>query len=171
VCLFERIDEMETIPGPVEEPTPIDFWHGILKWIDHNRWVVLGMVLTVMILLHAGCQSKTASIFNPDQEVTRQQLNAEGDRAQAEIDVLWATLEVKMDTYSSALEAGHDDLDAKDEKKAQVSAFLGGLATSAVEGTFNPLQAVTSGVSLAALLVGGGAMLDNRRKDKIIRNS
>jgi len=74
-----------------------------------------------------------------------------------------------MTTYTNSLDAGHDDLDAKDEKKAQVSAFLGGLATSAVEGTFSPIQAVTSGVSLAALLVGGGAMLDNRRKDKIIK--
>lgn len=146
-----------------------DLLHRSLKWVSYNRNIVIGVVLTAMILLPSfACQSKTGSILSPGKQVTRQQLNMEGETAQQEIEILWATLESKMATYSSGLEAGHADLDAQDEQRVQVTSFLGGLATSAIEGTINPLQAVTSAVSLAALFIGGGAVLDNRRKDKVI---
>ena len=154
---------METVTEPK------DIWHRFMKWVDHNRYQAAGIVVTCAILLMAyGCQSKTTSIFEPDKKVTRTQLNAEADIAQQEIEVVWAALEAKAKTYTLGLDAGHKDLDRQDEMSAQLQAYLGGLATSAVEGTINPLQAVTSGISLAALLVGGGTFMDNRRKDKII---
>ncbi|HUW35223.1 MAG TPA: hypothetical protein VM223_26740 [Planctomycetota bacterium] len=62
------------------------------------------------------------------------------------------------------------NLDGQNATKRQVVHFLGVVAVDAASGslTANPSGLVTTGLGLIGTLVGGGALIDNREKDKTL---
>jgi len=111
----------------------------------HNQFLALGLVVALALgVWLVGCDSKTASPFNPDKQVTRQQLNND------------------VDKYVKDLELAYSDLDKQDLFKEKI--FEIGMA-AAQGGTINPVGA---GVTLLGIL-GIGAVADNRKKDSIIK--
>ena len=91
-----------------------------------------------------GCESQVKSPFNPDRDVTRQQLQNE------------------VDKYVADIELAFTDLDRQDIFKQKLFEFGVVLAQG---GTVNPVGA---GITLLGIL-GVGAVADNRKKDSVIR--
>ena len=62
------------------------------------------------------------------------------------------------------------DLDRQDETKRQLLATLSAVGTDALSGKLptNPAGIVTTVLGLVGTLVGGGALYDNRRKNRKI---
>jgi hypothetical protein len=118
----------------------------ITTWVRHNQGLVASAVLcSIMAAMAFGCNVTTENPFQPDDRVDRQELQIE---AQA---------------YAKKLELAYQDLDRKDEIIRTITEV--GLAY-AQGGGVNPI-----GVASTLLTVMGlGAVVDNRRKDAVIKS-
>lgn len=129
----------------------------IRKAISHNQGVFVALLISAGLLVWTfGCQSKVGSLIQPDKLVTRDELTvelqAETKRLEAELDLLTQRASVKM-----------QKLDRQDAIKQKLYDFA---ALSAQTGTVNPLGVVT----LVGSILGCGLAVDNRIKDKVIKN-
>ena len=134
----------------------------VLKWIDHNRWLVGALVIVVgMTITSFGCQPKTDDPFNPGQKVGRAELGARAAAFLVEVQAEQAFLEAKVEAMKPALGAAYDELERQETMIQTAIDAIGGLATTAA-GPYAPL--VTTGLGILALGFG----VDNRRKDRVI---
>ena len=157
-----------------------DVLNPVLKWLDHNRWLALAIVLSVAVCGWGfGCESLTGSLTDPVAKVNRAQLESEvaelkaklntdatamAARHQAEI----AAIVERAETVETKLSIATADLDRQDAQRQQIFEFVGGLVTAAAAGTVNPATLLAGAVPIVAGLVGGGALIDNRRKNRVI---
>jgi len=113
--------------------------------IRHNQGLAIGSVIAFCVLFWTyGCPSRVTSILNPPKLVTR------------------AELEVEVDYWLKTAEIRFSELDQQDEFKRTIFAFAIDFMKG---GQINP-------VALAVVLgniLGLGAIIDNRRKDVIIK--
>ncbi|KKM97805.1 hypothetical protein LCGC14_1164380 [marine sediment metagenome] len=130
---------------------------NLAKWISKNQGVFVALLIAAGVLVWTlGCESKVTSLTDPSKMVTADELNleieAESMRLQAELDQLMKRAELKF-----------VELSKKDAIKQKLMDFS---LLAAQTGTLNP-----SGlVGLIAGIVGIGAVIDNRIKDKVIKN-
>ncbi len=127
------------------------------KIISHNQGQTLAIVIiAVLVLWTYGCESKVSSILEPSLQVNREDL-------QVEVDSEIRRLEGELEHIAAKAQAKVHDLDRQDAFKKKLFDF----AAIAVEGSgWNP-----SGlVGLAFSVFGIGAVIDNRIKDKVIKN-
>ena len=157
----------------------MDFFSPVLKWIDHNRWLTVGIVLSVVVCSWGfGCESMTKSLSGEDDvdrarftaEIADVQAGLERDAValQAKHEAEIATLEAAVKSGEAKIAIGLDDLNQQDEQRQRIFEFVGSLVTAAAAGTVNPATLIAGAVPIVATLVGGGAVIDNRRKDKVI---
>jgi hypothetical protein len=119
---------------------------NLKKWIRHNQGLVASVFVCVVLVAAAfGCQVTTESPLNPDQKVTRQELKIEAQ------------------TYAAKLELAYADLDKKD---AIINAVLEAGLAYAQGGGVSPLGLASTMMSI----IGVGAVVDNRRKDAVIKS-
>lgn len=113
--------------------------------LRHNLFLVVAAVVCCL-LLSWGCvfDSKTTSPFPPPHKVTR------------------GVLDIEIDDYMAKAKLAYDDLDKQDAFKKKVLEF--GLVM-AEGGTLNPAGMIAT---LAGIL-GIGAVVDNRKKDSLIK--
>ena len=132
------------------------FITALKVWCRHNQAIVISIVLMlIMAGWFTGCESKTQSLINPAQKVTEDELNIEYTsqlaKLESDLKVLKATTEVRL-----------QDLQKQD-------AFKQALYKNAqliVDGNNpNPLGLL----SLLGTLFGIGAVIDNRKKDGLIK--
>ncbi|KKN45296.1 hypothetical protein LCGC14_0684490 [marine sediment metagenome] len=117
----------------------------IKEMLRHNQFLTTAAVIVVVLgVWLMGCESQVKSPFNPDRDVTRQQLQNE------------------VDKYIVDIELAFVDLDRQDLFKQKL--FEIGVV-AAQGGTINPVGA---GITLLGIL-GVGAVADNRKKDSVIR--
>ena len=117
----------------------------IKTMLRHNQFLTTAVVIVVVLgAWLAGCASQVKSPFNPDRDVTRQQLQNE------------------VDKYIADIELAFTDLDRQDLFKQKLFEF--GVVV-AQGGTINPIGA---GITLLGIL-GVGAVADNRKKDSVIK--
>lgn len=156
----------------------MDPWNSILRWLDHNRYLAIGGVLFVVTMgWLGGCKSLTASLLNPGEKVDRAAFSAEAVKAQTNLNAKHSEIQKAIADYNSdvesmnaLIEAGTEDLDAQDAQKAAVIEAIGGTVLNLVSGgPVNVGALATTGITLLTGLLGGGALVDNRRKDKVIR--
>jgi len=123
------------------------FW----KWLNHNRYVVIGPVVGLMLWAYAlGCTPETASPLDIGRMVNASQL---------EIDFL--TWQAQQEITAAKFEAAGQDLVRQEEQNAALKETILGLATGGVPDV----------PGLIKLLVGGGglgAIVDNVRKGGVI---
>lgn len=113
-----------------------------LKFLnDNHHYIIAGIVIAISIFWAYGCESQVNSILNPNQLITRPEL-------QIEIDYFIAHAELKF-----------MDLDKQDQIK-QSLLDLG--STFATTGTLNPTGLLNTAVSVAAIAFGL-----NQRKRRI----
>ena len=103
-----------------------------------------------------GCESEVVSLTEPGKLITRDELEleieAETKRLEAELGLLLKSATVKM-----------QKLERADAIKQKLFEFA---ALSVQTGTVNPIGVAT----LLGSIIGAGAVVDNRIKDKVIKN-
>lgn len=130
---------------------------AIWTWISHNQAVFVALIISCGLMCWMfGCQTKVTSLIDPSKRVTEEELNVELEtetqRLFLVLDTLVMNAEVKKKWFARQREI---------KQKLMDFALL-----ASQGGTLNP-----SGlVGLVAGIVGIGAVIDNRIKDKVIKN-
>jgi len=125
-------------------------------WISHNQGIVAGLVLVVALMVWMyGCESTVTSPIT-GMLVTRPQLHLE-------IKVQSAKLEAELDALKEQSLLQYAQLDKEDIIRNKIFDFA---AITSEHNTFNPTGLIT----LAGTLLGIGSVIDNRIKDKVIKN-
>jgi len=123
------------------------FW----KWLNHNRYVVIGPVVGLMLWAYAlGCTPETASPLDIGRMVNASQL---------EIDFL--TWQSQQEITAAKFEAAGQDLARQEEQNAQLKETILGLASGGIPDVPGLLKLVIGGGGL-------GAIVDNVRKGGVI---
>ncbi len=112
--------------------------------LDAAQLIVL-IPCVVIVVFAYGCEPKAKSVLHPGEKVTR------------------AELQLELDQYLQLAEIRFDDLDK--QEKFREFLFTQTLIIGQ-SGGVNPIGILTS----LWALVGTGAMIDNRRKAKVIKN-
>lgn len=129
----------------------------LTEWIRHNQGLFVAVLVLIAILVWmAGCQSKVSSLVVEGKKVTRAELNLE-------IAAETQRLEAKLNMLASAAKAKQFELDRQDAIKQKLFEFM---AITAEAGTIN----ASGVVGLIVSVLGVGAVIDNRIKDKVIKN-
>ena len=137
----------------------MDGLHSVLKWIDHNRGLAIGLAGALLLsAAFAGCQPKTQSVLNPPEKVT-------GDVIAREAAIVEGDYAAKL----AAFEVADADLQRQYELRAKIVEIGGALGTTALGGGLTPAAGLAAGLQLLTLAAAGGAVYDNRRKDKKIK--
>jgi len=125
-------------------------------WISHNQGIVVGIIITIILMVWTfGCASQVTSPIT-GKLVTRPQLTLE-------VDIQVKQLEAELDNLQAQAVLQFTALDRQDEIKSKLYEFA---AITSNTNTFNPTGIIT----LAGTLLGLGAGIDNRIKDKVIKN-
>lgn len=161
--------------------------HSVLttlsKVVSHNRYLVVAMVLVAGLFSYTGCQGPTTTTTLSEKPQTSEQLSTSYNAKITGLKAEYASnieemkrlvarndeIETTTVELNEEMETAFADLRSKSEKQlglintiaATASTFLGP-AASGIVGTILP-------VALGAL--GIGAVVDNRRKDGIIKKS
>jgi len=129
----------------------------IAEWIRHNQGMVLSLIVMVAVAVWTfGCESKVTSIVNPAKMVNAQEL-------ELEIELETARLNLELEHLIGQVEIKKVDLARQDAIKQKLYDFA---AITVDAGTVNPAGVL----SLAFSILGVGAVIDNRIKDKVIKN-
>tara|TARA_Y100000593_G_C4047490_1_gene208108 strand:- start:27 stop:473 length:447 start_codon:yes stop_codon:yes gene_type:complete len=140
----------------------MDIWNRLSKWIDHNRYLVIALIIALAVNSYLFAMgSKTSSLINEGQRVNRIQL-------EGEIGVKTAELNAAITAFNAKVEAAVADLDEQDRIKAEIVEIVGGLATGVAGGGVGAPQIIATVLGIGGVLGFGGTMVDNRRKDKKI---
>ncbi len=133
---------------------------GFCKALDHNRYLVTGIVASILVaVLFTSCTPKTASLIQPPPAmVTSAQLQSE-----------LVTIQGDYDTIIKKAEVAQADLEAQYAFRAKVVEAVGSAVTLAAGGGLNPINGAAAGLQLLTLLGGIGLIADNRRKDAVIK--
>ena len=117
----------------------------IWTFIRHNQGLCIGALLCFVVVGYAyGCESKVTSILYAPNLVNRGQL------------------QIEVDTFITQAELKFADLNTQDQLK---STLFNTAIDFARGGTVNPLAVAI----VLGNLLGIGAVVDNRRKDGIIK--
>ena len=154
-----------------------DLLHGLLTWIDHNRYVVISLVLSALLIGGMfgalGCSSMTLGLGG--DKVTRIEFNREAAEAKTDLAVRKIQLEsaltefnVEVAKLNADIAAGLADLDKQDTVRAGILELVGTTAPQIAAGTLNPWALLPIGIGLFGGLMGLGTAADNRRKDAVI---
>lgn len=127
------------------------------RWIRHNQGLACSILIICGVMAWTlGCDSKVLSLVVPGKKVNRQELNLE-------IAVERQRLEAELSNLIKRAALKHQKLDQFDAVKQKLLNFA---AITADAGTVNPAGVV----GLLFSVVGIGAVIDNRLKDKVIKN-
>ncbi len=123
----------------------------IWKWIDHNRCVVIGPIVAIMIWAYAlSCMPETASPLDPGRLVNVQQL-----------DLDFKTWQSQQEIMAAKFEAAGLDLEQQAASNEKIKETILGLASGGIPDV----------PGLVKLLIGGGGIgviVDNIRKGGVI---
>jgi len=126
------------------------------KWISKNQGISIALIINVCVLVYTfGCESKVKSLTSADM-LTRDEFivvyNSEIHRIELDLQRIQDTGQVRF-----------ADLTRQDEIKSKL---FDAVAVATKTGGVNPLGLVT----LLGTISGIGLGVDNRIKDKVIRN-
>ncbi|MFZ2149256.1 MAG: hypothetical protein WAV28_18755 [Sedimentisphaerales bacterium] len=130
---------------------------AIAEWIRHNQGTFAALIIVCVLLIWTyGCHSKVTSLIDEKKMVTAEELNieleAESARLQNELEMLTKHAELKK-----------KELAKQDAIKQKLFEFA---AISAEGGEVN----VPGLLATTFSVLGFGAVVDNRIKDKVIKN-
>lgn len=123
----------------------------VWKWLNHNRFVVIGPVVGLMLWAYAlGCTPETISPLDISRMVNASRL-----------DIDFKTWQAQQEIMTAKFDAAGKDLIRQEEQNAALKETILGLASSGIPDM----------PGLLKLLVGGGglgAIIDNIRKGGVI---
>ena len=153
-----------------------DCWHTLLKFADHNRGFLLALVVAGALAAYMfGCDATTGSLIVPGKPVNSQELRAEARRIESDMakrrNLLVAEVTDFNDEVARFNESAKEavsDLERKHEVRRQIVQIVGGFASDAAQGEFNPVSAISTLVTLITVGASAGLALDNYRKGRVI---
>ncbi len=153
-----------------------DYLHKMLNWFDHNRWVVICLVVALVTFgWMAGCQPMVPSLDDPTERIERPEFDRQVITAEKGLAVRRVKLDAAVASHNEAvvalnkqIETGYAGLEQQEELRQQFLDVLGAAALSGAQGTLNPLTLIGPGIALLAGAVGIGFGADNIRKRKVI---
>lgn len=153
-----------------------DWWHVILKRLDHSRGTVLGLTIaSVLCGTLIGCEITTGSLISPGLRVSTQQLQDEIRALERELSNRRAELLNQIDHFNAQVQSFEetvkdrsDDITQQQQLREQIVAQVGGFAVDAANGSFNPVSAISTILSLISFATASGLMVDNLRKNRVI---
>lgn len=154
----------------------MDLWNAVSKWFDHNRWLVVGFVVSVLLAGYTvGCDPTTRSLLSPEQRVTVTELEREVvvfqnnlDKRAADLLKLEANYNSDVDSFNSSIELAKADLAKQVELRMKLIETAGAIGTAAATGGITAPAAIAAIVQLLTLGIGAGAVVNGLRKDKVI---
>ncbi|HUS72053.1 MAG TPA: hypothetical protein VMY06_03230 [Sedimentisphaerales bacterium] len=130
---------------------------GIAKWISHNQGTFVSLILCLGIAIYTfGCESKVTSLVHENRMVTAGELGLE-------VEAEAARLEIELSQLLKRAELKNKEIERRDAIKQKL--MDAALITSQA-GKINPAGIV----GLLFSVFGIGATIDNRIKDKVIKN-
>ena len=118
----------------------------VLEFIRHYQGTVAAIVVCIALVVWGlGCQVTTQNPFNPAEKVTQSELEAE------------------VQLYVTKVQNAYDDIE---RQEAIRSALLEAGLAYAQGGGVNPIGLATTLMGI----VGVGAVIDNRKKDSVIKS-
>jgi len=123
----------------------------VWKWIDHNRFIITGPIIAIMIWAYAlGCTALTTSPLDIGRMVNKSQL---------EID--FKTWQAQQEITAAKFEAAGQDLAMQEERNAKLKETILGLASGGIPDMPGLIKLLVAGGGL-------GAITDNIRKRGLI---
>ncbi len=135
-----------------------DLIHDAMKWIDHNRYLAIAFVIgsgIVIAMFLSGCVP-TATYDGQEHDAIT--LAAEGDKIAA-----------RHASEIAEYEAAAGVIGKKAERNKQINNVIGSLGTAVLSGTLTPQAGLAAGLQVITLLTAGGLVIDNKKKDKVIK--
>jgi len=157
----------------------MDVLHLVLNWIDHNRYKVSGIALAIVIMVgFIACTPKMPSLIGPEREVTLEEFSLEVVSVERELqdaitkyEADGLKLDARIDEHNAKVELSYSGYEQKYEMQRKFIELTGGIATSLIMGNpVNTTEIVTSFITLMIAGGGAGALIDSKRKDKVIRS-
>ena len=153
-----------------------DWWHALLKSADHNRGVLLALVVAGALAAYMfGCDATTSSLIVPGKPVNSREFRAEVRRIESDMakrrNLLIAEVadfNDEVDRFNESADEAASDLERQQEVRRQIVQTVGGFASDAAQGSFNPVSAISTLVTLVTVGASAGLALDNYRKGRII---
>lgn len=154
-----------------------DVVHGSLKFMDHERFKLLGLCIGVAIILSmVGCEIAIHSPFS-GEKVSRQEFKleavaAEQDLASERMHLEQAQLAYnnKVELYNEQEAAGQEQFEEKEKLQTGFVEIFGGLATTlATGGQVNMASVLMSVLALGGVGTAVGGVVDAARKNKVIK--
>lgn len=129
----------------------------LAEWIRHNQGMFVALLVLVVVMVWTyGCESKVTSLVDPQKMVNVAEFNlelaAESARLEGELELLLRQAGLKEQEFAR-----------RDAIKQKLIDFA---AITVDAGTVNPAGVV----GLVTSIIGIGALIDNRIKDKVIAN-
>ena len=127
------------------------------KWVSHYQGTFVAILICGTLAIYVfGCQSKVTSLITPEKKIT-------GDELKVEFEKEAARLELELENLVKSADVKFREIERQDIFKQKLT-DLAMITTQT--GTINPAGIV----GLAIGVLGIGASVDNRIKDKIIKN-
>jgi len=124
---------------------------NVTKWLNHNRFVVIGPVVAVMLWAYAlGCTPEIASPLDIGRMVNV-----------AQLDIDFKSWQAQQEVMAAKFEAAGKDLVMQAERNEKLKETILGLASGGVPDVPGLLKLVIGGGGL-------GAIVDNVRKGGVI---
>jgi len=123
----------------------------VTKWLNHNRFVVIGPVVAIMLWAYAlGCTPEIASPLDIGRMVNV-----------AQLDIDFKSWQAQQEVMAAKFEAAGKDLVMQAERNEKLKESILGLASGGVPDVPGLLKLVIGGGGL-------GAIVDNVRKGGVI---
>ncbi len=155
----------------------VDITHGLLKFVDHERYKLLGLLIGVaIVLLTVGCEVAIRSPFT-GEKATRSEFKLEAVAIEQDLTVARLQIEQaqlaynnKVELYNEQKTAGQEQFEEKERLQSGFIEVLGGLATTlATGGAVNPASVLMSVLALGGIGTAVGGVVDSTRKNKVIK--
>lgn len=130
---------------------------AVMKWVRHNQGVTVSIAICLVLLIWTfGCETKVESLKMPGVLVNRAEFALEVQELSSEPDI-------DLEWLAGRAQLGFDKLDRDDDVRKKLFEFA---AMSAAGGD------ITTGgvITLVGTIFGLGFAVDNRIKDKVIKN-
>jgi hypothetical protein len=163
-----------------------DLFHKLTNLVDHERFKILGLIVAIAIFAGLqGCDIKMTSPIS-HQQVTAQEWQAEKEQAVADVNALFANVQVKKAKFeaelagdiasanakaaglNSAFKVGDSAMQAKIEQRQQFFQIAGGIGQAIIAGTLDPASIFGSLLTLLGVGLGVGGVADGLRKNSVI---
>lgn len=146
-----------------------DLLHKILKFVDHERGKIIGLVVGVVVVFGVyGCQVELKSPFSGNK-VTEKEFQVEFNTAKAKLEAQMQQLEIEMEELVAKGQITAEEFAKWQKVKSQLFDVAGGVATTlASGGAINTTQVVASLLAVAGITGTAGGWLDSNRKNKVI---